>query len=246
MDPTIVNARPRYRPPTLVDPPGLGYLLLSAEVEPPTGARPFPGSSDTKTALLGRLKSAAADLAQVDAVERATVYRSVLAPPPAGYARNAEHPARFDVIVLVETTSPEELTAVQATEHYTQLRKELDTGATRAHAMPARCVKCIADVDKTGPGLFLVNYFVADDVDVALKLWDHLAGWFMTETGLDNSTVLQPTGESEYAFVNHARWDYGVPRLWFRMFTKPTFWSFVQKNMNENRIGSMPVLCRLA
>jgi len=246
MDPTIVNPKPRYRPPTLVEPPGSGYLLLSADVEAPTGPRPFPGSSATKTALLGRLKSAAADLARVDAVERATVYRTVLAPPPSGYARQAEHPARFDVMVLVETRSPDELTAVQATERYAQLRTDLDTEATRVDAMPARCVKCIADVDKTRPGLFLFNYFVAEDVDAALKLWDHLAGWFMTETGIDNSTLLRPAGESEYAFVNHARWDYGVPRLALHMFTKPSFRSFVQANMNENRTGSMPILCRLA
>jgi hypothetical protein len=95
-------------------------------------------------------------------------------------------------------------------------------------------------------GLFLFNYFVADDPDAALQLWDHLAGWFMTETGIDNSTVLQPTGDSQYAFVNHARWDCGVPRLWLRMFTKPSFWSFVQKNLKDNRTGSMPTLCRLA
>jgi hypothetical protein len=246
MEPTIVNAKPRYRPATLVEPPGCGYLLLSADVEPPTGRRPFPGTSATKTALLGRLKSAAADLARLDAVERATVYRTVLAPPPAGYARKVERPARFDVHVLVETTSPDQLTALEASEPYAQLRKELDTGASRVDTMPARCVKCIADVDKTRPGLFLFNYFVAEDADLALKLWDHLTGWFMTETGLDNSTVLEPTDRSQYAFVNHARWDHGVPRLWLRMFTKPSFWSFVQKNMNENRTGSMPTLCRLA
>jgi hypothetical protein len=246
MDPTIVNAKPRYRPPMLIDPPGFGYLLLSAEVEPPTGPRPFPGSSDAKTALLGRLNTAAAELAQVDAVERATVYRTVLAPPPAGYARNAEHPARYDVMVLVETASPGELDGVQANDAYTQLRKVLDSGATRVDTMPATCVKCIADVDKSRPGLFLFNYFVADDVDAALKLWDHLAGWFMTETAIDNSTLLQPTGDSDYAFVNHARWDFGVPGLALRMFTKPSFRSFVQANMNENRVGSMPILCRLA
>jgi hypothetical protein len=246
MDPTIVNAKPRYRPATLVEPPGFGYLLLSAEVEPPTGPRPFPGSSETKTALLGRLKSAAADLAQVDAAERATVYRTVLAPPPSGYARTADRPARYDVHVLAETTSPDEIATVEASEAYTRLRKELDTEASRVDVMRARCVKCIADVDKTRPGLFLFNYFVAEDAEMALKLWDHLTGWFMTETGIDNSTVLQPTDRSEYAFVNHARWDYGVPRLWLRMFTKPSFWSFVQKNMNENRTGSMPTLCRLA
>jgi hypothetical protein len=246
MDPTIVNAKPRYRPATLVEPPGFGYLLLSADVEPPTGLRPFPGTSATKTALLGRLKNAAAELARLDAVERATVYRTVLAPPPAGYARTVEGPARFDVHVLAETMSPDEITGVEATEAYTQLREELDTEASRVDVMRARCVKCIADVDKSRPGLFLFNYFVAEDADVALKLWDHVTGWFMTETGIDNSTVLQPTDRSQYAFVNHARWDYGVPRLWLRMFTKPSFWSFVQKNLNENRTGSMPTLCRLA
>jgi hypothetical protein len=246
MEPTILKPNPRYRPPTLVEPPGFGYLLLSADVEPPTGPRPFPGRSPAKTALLGRLKSAAADLARLDAVERATVYRTVLAPPPSGYARTVERPARYDVHVLVETTSPGGLTGVESSEPYTQLRKELDAEASRVDAMPARCVKCIADVDKTRPGLFLFNYFVAEDRDAALQLWDHLAGWFMTETGIDNSTVLQPTGDSEYAFVNHARWDYGVPRLWLRMFTKPSFWSFVQKNLKENRTGSMPALCRLA
>jgi hypothetical protein len=246
MDPTIVNAKPRYRPATLVEPPGFGYLLLSADVEPPTGLRPFPGTSAAKTALLGRLKNAAAELARLDAVERATVYRTVLAPPPAGYARTVEGPARFDVQVLAEITSPDEIAGVEATEAYTQLRKELDTEASRVDVMRARCVKCIADVDKSRPGLFLFNYFVAEDADVALRLWDHLTGWFMTETGIDNSTVLQPTDRSQYAFVNHARWDYGVPRLWLRMFTKPSFWSFVQKNMNENRTGSMPTLCRLA
>jgi hypothetical protein len=31
VEPTIVDAKPRYRPATLVEPPGLGYLLLSAD-----------------------------------------------------------------------------------------------------------------------------------------------------------------------------------------------------------------------
>lgn len=81
---------------------------------------------------------------------------------------------------------------------------------------------------------------------MALKLWGHLAGWFMTETGLDNSTLLQPIGESEFAFVNHARWDYGVARLGLQMFTKPSFRSFVRANLNGNDTGSMPILCRTA
>ncbi|TKA01939.1 hypothetical protein [Actinacidiphila oryziradicis] len=73
--------------------------------------------------------------------------------------------------------------------------------------MTARCARSIGDVDKSRPGLFLFNYFVAEDPEVALERWEHLAGWYAPETGLDNSTVLQPTGEADYAFVNHARWE---------------------------------------
>ena len=53
MEPTIVNAKPRYRPATLVEPPGFGYLLLSADVEPPTGRRPFPGHVGDEDRIVG-------------------------------------------------------------------------------------------------------------------------------------------------------------------------------------------------
>src|SRR4029453_18858563 len=125
MEPTIVNAKPRYRPARLVEPPGLGSLLLPADVDPPSGPRPFPGRSATRTALLSRLESAAAELARLDAVERATVYRNVLAPPPSGYARKVEHPARYDVHVLVETGSPPETTAGAPTPPHPPPRQEL-------------------------------------------------------------------------------------------------------------------------
>jgi hypothetical protein len=227
VDLSIVNAKPKYRPATLIEPAPLGYVLLSADVEPPTGPRPFPPKSETRTALLGRLRKLAAELEHIDGVVTATVYRTVLSPPPAGYAKSARHAARFDVITLVETTSPDAIADVETAGSYKQLVEELDAGAKHLDIMRARCVKRIGDVDKTRPGLFLFNYFVAEDVDVALELWDHLAGWYMTETGLDNSTVLRPTGEADYAFVNHARWNYGLPRLFLHQMTKPSFRSFV-------------------
>ncbi|NUK27288.1 hypothetical protein [Streptomyces lunaelactis] len=110
------------------------------------------------------------------------------------------------------------------------------------HIMTARCRKCIADVDKTSQGLFLFNYFVADDREVALELWDHLAGWYAAETGLDNSTRLEPIGDADYAFVNHARWDVGLVRFALHQFTKPSFRSYVLANLLVSPTGSMPVL----
>jgi hypothetical protein len=195
--------------------------------------------------LLSRLESAAAELARLDAVERATVYRTVLAPPPSGYARKVERPARYDVHVLVETGSPDEITAVEATPPYTQLRKEFDTDASRVDVMRARCVKCIADVDKSRPGLFLFNYFVAEDPELALRIWEQLAGWYVAETGLDNSTLLAPIGDADYVLVNHARWDLSLPGFMLRQFTKPSFRAQVPGKMRANRIGAMPLLYRL-
>jgi hypothetical protein len=241
----LVNAKPRYRPATLIEPPPTGYILLSAEVEPP-GRAPFPSRSANRTALLGRLRGMTGRLEQVDAVTKATAYRTVVAPPVAGYAKTATHPARYDVIVLVETTSPAVIGEVEATEAGKELMEELEGSARRVDVMRARCVKRIGDVDKTRPGLFLFNYFVAEDPAVALDLWDHLAGWYMSETGLDNSTLLQPVDSATYAFVNHARWDQGVPRLFLQQMAKPSFYRFVRPNLDRHKTGAMPVLCRLA
>jgi hypothetical protein len=244
----ILGPQGRYPRPQLVDPPPRGYLHLGAVVEPPPGRAPFTRTSPTKNALLERLKSLARQAESVEAVEKATVYKAVVVPPVVGYAKRPDvHPARYDVVALVETSSPDDIGKVQASEAYQALHDTL-AGAARSdqHVMAARCVKSLGDVDKTRPGLFLFNYFVADDVDVALELWESLAAWYTVETGLDNSTLLQPIGPADYAFVNHARWDYGLGRFMLRQFTKPSFRTYVQANLLVNRTGSMPVMYHLA
>jgi GNAT superfamily N-acetyltransferase len=113
MELKIVNSRPKYRPVRLADPPPLGYLHIAAAVEPPAGRAPLPGSSAQKAALLSRLTALTGELQDIDEVVRATVYTAVVVPPPSGYAKPAGHPARYDVAVLVETTSPETIAAAQ-------------------------------------------------------------------------------------------------------------------------------------
>jgi hypothetical protein len=148
--------------------------------------------------------------------------------------------------VLVETTAPEVIGEVQTSEPSELLLEAVQEAATDLHIMAARCIKRVGDVDKTRQGLFLFNYFVAEDAQVALRLWDHLAGWYAVETGMDNSTLLAPIGDADYVFVNHLRWDYGLPRLMVRQFAKPSFRSYVLANLGANRTGSMPLLYRLA
>lgn len=247
MQPTIVNPQPKYSRIPLVEPPTEGYVLISAAIEPPRQpGPPFPRNSADKKALLARLRSMAAQLEAHDQVEKATVYRAAVV-PPAGRETRAKvtRVARYDVAVLVETTSPEVIGEVQAAEPCKVLIEALNEAASDTHVMAARCPKRIADVDKNRQGVFLFNYFDAENPGIALELWDHLASWYAVETGMDNSTLLQPIGDADYAFVNHARWG-SLPVFMIRQFAKKTFRTYVLANLRANRTTAMPVLYRLA
>jgi hypothetical protein len=242
MEPTLVNRRRKYEGVRLIEPPKNGYLHLAAAVEPARGRTPVPGRSPRRAALLRRLTSLAAELEQLDEVERVTLYQAVVMPPISGYARKSAHQARFDVAVLIETTSPETVATAQSSGPGKEMIDALHEASEDVLVMPATCHKCIADVDKSKDGIFLFNYFVADEPEVALELWDYLAGWYVLETGLDNSTLLTPMGESDYAFVNHAHLGPSLSRFIMKQFMKPGFRSQILANQEVNRTGAMPIV----
>lgn len=107
----------------------------------------------------------------------------------------ATRTARYDVAVLIETATPGSISDVEQDAQYRQLLDSITPAARELHLMRARCLRRVGDVDKTRQGLFLFNYFAASDPGVALDLWDHLAGWYAAETGLDNSTLPGPQME---------------------------------------------------
>jgi hypothetical protein len=253
MDLTIVNPDPKYAAVKLIEPATCGYLHVAAEVRPrrlPPLQR-LPAGRE-KSELIGSLKVLAQELERLDAVETVTLYDAVaIAPARFGYVKehsDSIHVARFDVVVLIETKSVSDLHEVRSTRPYEALLDVLRRHAKRLHVMAARNAKRIGDVDKTRDGLFLFNYFVADDADVMLRLWDYLAGWYAVETELDNSTLLVPLeGEpSDYLAINHARWEESLPKFFWRQFSKPSFRTYMLANLEANRVGAMPALYRLA
>ena len=247
MELTIVNPHPKYSSVGLIEPPATGYLLLAAVVEPALGQTPFPRRGPRKAALLSEMKALAASLEQLETVSKATVYRAALIPPPNRDAlRMGTRPARYDVVALVETGTVEVADDVAAGPEFRKLQETVTAAAREVYLMRARCLRRIADVDKTRQGLFLFNFFVAEDPAVALELWDHLAAWYAVETDLDNSTLLGPQDKGDYVFVNHARWDMSLPRFAVKQFSKRTFYSYVLANMHANRTAAMPVLYHLA
>jgi hypothetical protein len=247
MELTIVHPRAKYAPARLTEPPATGYLLLAAVVEPPLGQTPVPRRGPRKTALLAEMTALAASLEQLETVSKATVYRAALIPPANRDAlRMGTRAARYDVVALVETTTVEVADDVAAGPEFRKLQETVTMAAREVYLMRARCLRRVADVDKTRPGLFLFNFFVAEDPAVALDLWDHLAAWYAAETGLDNSTLLGPVDKSDYVFVNHARWDISLPRFAVRQFSKPSFYRYVLANLRANRTAAMPILYHLA
>jgi hypothetical protein len=256
MELKIVNPDPRYATVKLLEPATLGYIHVAAEVRPRRllllrSLQRLPAGRE-KSALLGRLTELARQLEQQDAVEKVTILDALaIAPARSAYLKergDAIRVPRFDVVVLIETRSPAAIREVQGTGPYEALLDALRSQARRLHVMAARNARRVGDVDKTRQGLFLFNYFVADDARVLLQLWDYLAGWYAVETGLDNSTLLVPLeGErSDYLAINHARWDESLPRFLWRQFSRKSFRTYVLANLEANRVGAMPILYRLA
>jgi hypothetical protein len=244
----LVNAERGFSPAQLTPPPPFGYLLLSAAVAPPSGkGPPVPPRSRRRSELLERLSPLVGELERTAGVERVTAYRSVVVPPPQAYARDhAARVARFDVVVLVEVSSPDLIASVEGTDEFARLLEAVRAAADDTHLLRGRCIKSLGDVDKRPGGLFLFNYFVAEDPDVAIALWDHLAAWYARATGLDNSTLLAPLEPDDFTMVNHARWDQPLPKVALQQFLRPGFRSFVLANLLVNRTGAMPILLRHA
>lgn len=237
----------RYDKVALVEPNDRGYLTLGAEVD---SRPPWLPPSATKRALVNHLKQWCAELEQQPQVERARVFVARLIPPGKGaylQQRPQVHVARFDVVVLVITRDVEAAQELHDGPGFTSIRSRIEQDATRTHAVISRNSRRIGEVDHDRDGVFLFNFFTADDVAENLHVWEYTAGWFQQETGLDNSTLLEPTNpqDAEYTVINHCRWDRWrdvLPSLAF----KPTFRSYVLASFEAHRTAAIPILYRLA
>src|SRR6266702_2663015 len=135
----LVNPDPRYGKVHLIEPAPLGYLHLAADLQALHRPGPVLRRSRDKHQLLGVLKWQAMQLAQLDAIERATVYDALAFTPPGGYVKDRPAPpppAWFDVVVLVETTSPEATGEIRAAVPYQALVETLTEQARRVHTWP--------------------------------------------------------------------------------------------------------------
>ena len=243
-----VDADARFPRVRLKEPLPSGFIHVAAEVD---ARPPFLPNSRKKRRLLARCKEWCRRLEGDPAVLSAIVFDALVAPPGRGEflkrRKGKVHVARFDLAILIETTSPEAADVLKGSPAYAEMERAIREAASFTHVVTATNAKCIGPVDHESRGIFLFNYFFADDTAKNLVVWEYTAGWFQQETGLDNSTVLLPRdGErSEYNIVNHCRWDRlgdVMPSLLF----KRSFRSYVLANFEASNVAAMPILYRMA
>ncbi|GAB3960308.1 hypothetical protein GCM10028805_57680 [Spirosoma harenae] len=223
---------------------------MGAEVDPAVGPF-FLWSSTKKQALLKQLKSWCQQLETEHNLMGAVVFKARLIPP--GQSKFTGHPtekirlAYYDVVVLVEANTLATLTVLQQSSAYQEIEKAMKGAAGHSHSFLATNVRRISPVNHQRQGVFLFNYFLANDLQQNLAVWEYTAGWFEVETKLTNSTVLQPVDphQSMYTLVNHCRWDSLFTILPSLLF-KPSFHSYVLANFQANQVAPMPILYKLA
>jgi hypothetical protein len=244
---TASNKGARFAQVKLAEPLPSGFVHVAAEVD---ARPPFLPNSRKKRQLIARCKEWCRRLEGEPEVLGAVVFDALVATPGRGEfleRRPGEvHIARFDLAVLIETTTPEAADTFRASPVYTAMERTIREAATFTHVVTATNPKSMGPVDYKRQGVFLFNYFFADDTAQNLAVWEYTAGWFGQETGLDNSTVLLPRdGErSEYNIMNHCRWDPlrdVMPSLLF----KRSFRDYVLANFESNNVAAMPILYRI-
>jgi hypothetical protein len=219
-----------YPPPRFSEPLHGEFLYAGWSVDPPRHAPVVRGSA-RRNRVLDQCRALARDARTIDGVADATVFQAVLIPP-------LEDVPRFDVTLLLRATTPEALAQVRSSRPWQQ--------ANAGFVMTARNTRRIGDTDRTRSATFLFNHFTADDPAAAVRVWEALAGWYTAKTGVDNSTLLQPTGEGPYALVNYVRLPHGATRFLLAQLRRPSFHTFVRRTLRDNGMAALPVLCRPA
>lgn len=246
----IVNKQLQFKSVSLIEPTTNFYLHIAAEID----QSPFPvfmTTSFKKKNLINEAKQWCKELENEDDIVSAVVFKAILIPPGKGKFLTEQpgkvQTAKYDFAILIETTSPEKIESIKNSTEYNRIESMIKKISTNIHVITATNIKHINPVNHQKQGVFLFNYFYANNLQQNLDIWEYTAGWFQQETGLDNSTVLLPINQekSKYTIINHCRWNKMSDILPSLIFKK-SFHSYVLDNFYVNKVAAMPVLYKIA
>lgn len=245
----IVNSHLDYDHVSLIDPSSHYFLHIAVEID--EALTPFYFfESSLKKEVIKKSRIFCDTLFRQHQLTAAHVFKAILIPPGRGryIEENKEkvHIAKFDIAILIEIDTEESLNNIQEDATFLELIKYLKENSKHLHQTVTRNVKRIGAVDHSTQGVFLFNYFYADDVEQNLEVWSYTAGWFEKETNLNNSTLFLPLEKdnADYTIINHCRWD-SLANILPSLLFKRTFKTYVLDNFYANNVAAMPILYRI-
>lgn len=245
----IVNQHLNYPKAPLMEPNKKGYIQIGIEVD----YSPFPfflSDSSKKRELLEKAGEMLEKISRMEGVSAASLFRAAMMPPARqsflDSIKGSIHVARFDVAVLIEAADVAGAKILSRSDTVQELKKYLEENSSFVHFAVFENARRIDEVDKSKGGIFLFNHFFAEDPEELLDVWEYTAGWFTSNTALDNSTLLMPLKDqdSKYGVINHCRWDKLSAILPKLVFSR-TLRLYVRDNFVVNKIASMPILYRV-
>lgn len=246
----IVNKQLQFSEITLEEPLKTGFILIALEIDKRTS---FLGESPNKRSIVKYCKEQCSQLENDENVIEAIVFKASLFPSGRdgeflkNHKKKNEVHTRYDIVILIELKSFDVISIIETQENYVNIVKEVSQHARYCFITKAKNTRRIGSVDHKKKGVFLFNFFFAESTEQNIKIWEHTAGWFQKETGLNNSTLLLPSNEekSQHSVINHCRWDGFMNILPLFIFNK-TFKTFVLANFEANNVATIPILYKLA
>lgn len=245
----IVNKQLNYDKVSLINPTNSSYIHIAAEIDKKHTPF-FITTSSKKKKLIKECEICCNELNQIKGVIEISLFKATIIPPGMGeYVKenlNKIHLAKFDFVILIEVTSEKICSEIKDHSVYKTMLNEIDKVSSYSQVMTASNIKRIGNVNHKKQGVFLFNYFSAENTEQNLLVWEYTAGWFEKETELDNSTLLFPLNEDKttYSIINHCRWDKYIDILPDLIFKK-TFKKYVLDNFYANHVGAQPILYKV-
>ncbi len=246
----VVNKHLKFPNVTLKEPLTSGYILVSAEVDKRTS---FWGESKTKKALIKKIKTLGLELQNDENVVEVSLFKASLFPPgrDGEYIKKRKQSKTFhigyDVVLLIEVKSIQQIEEVKTTSSFTEIINEIEKSSSYHFIFNAKNLRRIDSVNHKKNGVFLFNFFVAENKEQNLGIWEYTAGWFQNQTNLDNSTLFDSIDPQQktYSVINHCRWD-GFLDILPSLIFKKTFKTYVLDNFAANDVAAIPILYKLA
>ncbi|GIJ78740.1 hypothetical protein SAMN05443287_1164 [Micromonospora phaseoli] len=215
--------------PQFAEPEPYGFIYLGFQAEP-AQQRPVYARTPNRNRTAARLVQAVPALTRRPDVVSVGVFRAVFIPPLPGVPR-------YDLAMLIRTVGVDQLETVGTCDQVSALDGEQILAGVN--------VARLGDTEARTDGTFLFNHFTAAPDTDAEAVWRSLTGWYVTKTGVDNSTALRPTRASSFALVNYARLPTGPIRFLAGQLGRPSFHRFVRATLDAHGMRALPALHRL-